>query len=225
MKRICLILILPFMLCASVKAAYGYEDVYTHSTEKNNKIALTFDDGPHCKYTEQVLNILEKYDVKATFFVIGCNAEKAPDKVKLIAENGHEIGNHTYSHSKDAVKDHATLNREINRASLIISEITGQTPNIFRPPEGKCNELVVSCARENGCSVILWSIDTRDWAHRPSDVIARDILQQVRGGDIILFHDFITPDTPTPQALEKIIPTLKEQGYEFCTVSDMIFSR
>ncbi len=211
------------LLCINVNAAYGYEDVYTHSAKNDKKIALTFDDGPHYKYTEQILEILEKYGVKATFFIIGCNAEKKPEKVKLIYDKGHEIGNHTYSHGKNVTKDYDILNGEISKAAETIEKLIGKKPNIFRPPEGKCNELVVSCARDNGCSVILWSIDTRDWAHRPSNVIAEDILKQVRGGDIILFHDFITPDTPTPAALEKIIPALLEQGYEFCTVSEMIF--
>ncbi len=222
MKKICWFLILPLILSLNVSAAYGYEDVYTHSTADSKKIALTFDDGPHCKYTEQILGILEKYGVKATFFVIGRNAEQFPKTVKLIADSGHEIGNHTYSHGKDAVSGYTALNDEMKKTDDIIKGITGKSPSLFRPPEGKCNELIVSCARGHGYRVILWSIDTRDWAHRPAITIARDIMKEVRGGDIILFHDFITPDTPTPEALEKIIPALVERGFEFCTVSEML---
>ncbi len=224
MKKLCLLQPV-LMLCMRVFAAYGYEDVYTHTGGEDKKIALTFDDGPHCKYTEQILDILRENDIKATFFVIGCNAEKNPEKVKKIAEDGHEIGNHTYSHGKKVTSDSETLNSEIRKASSVLEKIIGKKPTLFRPPEGKCNELVVSCARENGYSVILWSIDTRDWAHRAPTVIADDIMKQVRGGDIILFHDFITPDTPTPEALKKIIPALKERGYEFCTVSEMIYGK
>ncbi len=220
MKRTAVFLILASVLALTPKSAYGYDDVYTHSLVQSNKIALTFDDGPHCQYTEQILQILGEYGVRATFFVIGCNAEQYPEKVKAIHDAGHEIGNHTYSHKNPIGYDE--LNEEIKRSADIIENITGTRPTIFRPPEGKCSELTVSCARKNNCRVILWNIDTLDWKHRPSLSIARDIMNQVKGGDIVLFHDYITPDTPTPDALRKIIPALKEKGYEFCTVSEII---
>lgn len=202
--------------------AYGYDDVYTCVKEDNVRIALTFDDGPHYKYTEQILDILDKYNVKATFFVIGCNAEQRPDTVKEVYVRGHEIGNHTYSHPHLSSCSCEKLGKEIKKASDIICDITGQRPTLFRPPEGKCTPEVVNCARSNGYKVILWSIDTKDWSHPSSEKIVSEICKNVKGGDIILFHDFITPDTPTPQALDTIIPILQEKGFEFCRVSELI---
>lgn len=186
------------------------------------RIALTFDDGPHYKYTEQILDILDKYNVKATFFVIGCNAKQHSDIVKEVYKRGHEIGNHTYSHPHLSSCSCEKLCEEMKKASDIICDITGQRPTLFRPPEGKCTHEVVNCARSNGYKVILWSIDTKDWSHPSSEKIVSGIYKNVKGGDIILFHDFITPDTPTPQALDTIIPILQEKGFEFCRVSELI---
>ncbi len=196
--------------------------VYRCAATDEKKIALTFDDGPHYKYTDEILDILEKYGVKATFFVIGVNAEKYPEKVKRIAALGHEIGNHTYSHPHLKNISSEALKREIKTSADIIERLTGKTPLLFRPPEGYCGTDVSNTAKELGSRVILWSHDTRDWAHTPSFEISKKIIDGVKCGDIILFHDFITPDTPTPEALETVIPKLIEKGYEFLTVSELI---
>ena len=220
-KLICLALALSLCSLAVIRTS-AFSDVYRCISTKDKKIALTFDDGPHYKYTDRILDILESYGVKATFFVIGVNAEKYPEKVKKIASHGHEIGNHTYSHPHLKSISDEELQREIEKASAIISKITDKTPTIFRPPEGFCGKNITSTAEKCGCSVILWSHDTRDWAHTPSADISKKILDGVKCGDIILFHDFITPDTPTPDALENVIPKLIERGYEFLTVSELI---
>lgn len=197
-------------------------EVYRAANVTDKKIALTFDDGPHFKYTAQILDILKKYEVKATFFVIGINAERHPAQVKRAYEEGHEIGNHTYSHPHLKDITDSELQWQIQNTSKIIEGITGKRPCLFRPPEGYCKENVSSVVQGLGYTVILWSQDTRDWAHTPPDKISSCILCSIRCGDIILFHDFITPDTPTPEALEKVIPKLLEDGYEFVTVSELI---
>ncbi len=223
-KLICVLLI--FSLCSfAVLHASALAEVYRCVATEDKKIALTFDDGPHYKYTERILDILESHGVKATFFVIGVNAERYPEKVKRIVSDGHEIGNHTYSHPHLKNISGEELQAEIKKASDVIGGITDKRPTLFRPPEGFCGEKVANMAKKCGCSVILWSHDTRDWAHTPSDEISKKILDGVKGGDIILFHDFITPDTPTPDALEEVIPKLIERGYEFLTVSELISSK
>lgn len=219
------------LLCAVIASALCFSavncfasssNVYRCAMTKEKKIALTFDDGPHYKYTDKILDILEKYGVKATFFVIGENAERHPEKVKRIASLGHEIGNHTYSHPHLKTVSGTELGEEIQKASDVICKLTGKKPVLFRPPEGYCGADIAETAKKYGCDVILWSHDTRDWAHTPSDQISKKILESVGCGDIILFHDFITPDTPTPDALETVIPKLIENGYEFLTVSELI---
>lgn len=223
-KLICLTLALS--LCSfAVFRVSALDDVYRCVLTEDKKIALTFDDGPHYKYTDRILDILESYGVKATFFVIGANAERYPEKVKRIVSDGHEIGNHTYSHPHLKSISDEELQAEIKKASDVIGKITDKTPILFRPPEGFCGKNIANVAKKCGCSVILWSHDTRDWAHTPSGEISKKILDGVKGGDIILFHDFITPDTPTPDALQTVIPVLKERGYEFLTVSELISSK
>ena len=213
---------LVLSICSLTFGVSASDDVYRCVVTEDKKIALTFDDGPHYKYTDMILDILEKYGVKATFFVIGINAERYPEKIKRIVSNGHEIGNHTYSHPHLKNISDKELESEIKKASDIITNITGEKPSLFRPPEGFCGKNVTGTVNKCGCSVILWSHDTRDWAHTPSSEISAKILNGIKGGDIILFHDFITPDTPTPDALENVIPKLIEKGYEFLTVSELI---
>ena len=196
--------------------------VYRCVCTDEKKVALTFDDGPHYKYTEQILDILKKYGVKATFFVIGVNAEKYPQKVKRISDEGHEIGNHTYSHLNLKELDEKEIRQELIKGERIIEKITAKKTKLLRPPGGTYSDAVVKTASEMGCDVILWSQDTRDWAHTPADKIACGIIDNVKGGDIVLFHDFVSPDTPTPEALEKIIPQLLKSGYKFVTVSELI---
>lgn len=185
-------------------------------------IALTFDDGPHYKYTEEILDILKSYGVKATFFMIGVNAEKHPDIVKRVCADGHEIGNHTYSHPHLKGLSEDDIKKEMADASAVIEKITGRRPSLFRPPEGYCGKAVTSAAESMDHTVILWSQDTRDWAHNEAQKISDDILRNVKSGDIILFHDFITPDSPTPEALKTIIPQLLRTGYEFVPVSALL---
>lgn len=217
-------------LCASLAAVLLFSSfsccraacVYRCVATKEKRIALTFDDGPHYKYTDEILDILAKYGVRATFFVIGENAERYPEKVKRAVSEGHEVGNHTYSHPHLKDISVSELEKEIKKASDVICKITDAKPKLFRPPEGYCKDNVSLCAEKYGCCVILWSQDTKDWAHTPSEEISKKILDNVKCGDIILFHDFVTPDTPTPRALENVIPKLLERGFEFVTVSELI---
>ncbi len=219
LKAVCFTLILCITLCIYADA---HGDVYRHADTERKLIALTFDDGPHYKYTEEILDILKKYGVKATFFMIGANAEKHPHLARRVFSEGHEIGNHTYSHPHLKGLSENDIQKEIEASSAVIEKITGSRPTLFRPPEGFCGKEVTAAAENMGYTVILWSQDTRDWAHNAPEKISSDIINNVRCGDIILFHDFITPSTPTPAALEKIIPHLCNDGYEFVTVSELI---
>lgn len=184
------------------------------------KIALTFDDGPHPKYTEEILAVLEKYGVKATFFLIGENITYYPAAYEKIRSAGHEIGNHTFSHPHMYKKDRMALEEEIEKTEKLLCFPDGA--KLFRPPEGVCSDTVCHAASEMGYSIILWTVDTRDWSHPAPDTIVKNVEKSVKSGDIILFHDYIAAPSPTPEALEMLIPSLLAKGYRFVTVSELI---
>ena len=222
------VLFLPFGTNVSAKsdhaAVYGTDIVWIYrcNRQADGAVALTFDDGPHPKLTPIILDILKQYEIKATFFMIGENAERYPELVNRICEEGHEIGNHTYSHIQTTKTDRIGLENEVLRCEEIIGSISDTRPKYFRPPQGAFASDLGSICDALGYRVILWSTDTRDWCHIPPDEIAANVLHQVRGGDIILMHDYIGHDSPTPDALKKTIPALIARGYEFKTISELL---
>lgn len=196
--------------------------VFQKNKSETKKIALTFDDGPHPRYTPQILNILKKYNVKATFFVIGKNIENYPSTLKRIYEEGHEIGNHSYDHSNVSTMSKNDIKYEIDKCEQLIKEQLNFTPKLFRPPQGKLNASVEAVSSSLGYYIILWSIDTRDWEHNDPNNIMNTVQRNVKGGDIILMHDYISGKNTTCDALELMIPALQKQGYKFVTVSELI---
>jgi peptidoglycan/xylan/chitin deacetylase (PgdA/CDA1 family) len=186
------------------------------------RVALTFDDGPHPKYTPMVLDILAEYGVKATFFTVGSNAEAYPALIERICREGHELGNHTHSHDHVAKMSRERLDGDVRRCSETIRAITGAKPRYFRPPEGVCNEYVREICDAEGMSIVLWSVDTRDWAHTGVEEICRNVRHNTTNGSIILMHDFIGKNSPTPEALRQIVPMLLESGYAFVTVTQLL---
>ena len=210
MKITALILAVAFAIsCGAVKQPAKY-------------IALTFDDGPHPEYTARILKILYDNDAAATFFIIGENAERYPYLVRAEYDLGHELGNHTYSHDRlnqDSIK---TLYDQIKKTDGIIKSITGTEPLYFRPPEGKRNSETEKILKKAGKQTVLWTIDTRDWAHTDKNTIINNIKKNVKNGSVILFHDYVTQPSPTPDVLCEIIPYLKERGYEFVTISQLL---
>jgi len=188
----------------------------------SKKVALTFDDGPHPILTPKILAILNEYDVKATFFVIGQNVTYYPKPLEQILAQGCEIGSHTYHHGNLGKMDTRQIYDELIQTEQALCEWYDYTVTSFRPPEGHLSEAVLSVADQMQYRTILWSIDTEDWAHTPPEQIAQRVLNQIGDGDIILMHDFIGHDSPTCEALRIFIPQLLEQGYEFVTVRELI---
>ncbi len=198
--------------------------VYRSKENSKMQIALTFDDGPHPIYTERILKILKKYGVKATFFMIGENITNYTETALKVKNEGHEIGNHTTSHPSCSRICKHTLMKEIIDCSEIILNFLDYETSIFRPPEGILPNTLLECCSTLEYSIILWNIDTRDWAHTPAKMIAENVISNASAGDIILMHDYIGKGSPTPDALEIILPKLIEKGYEFVTVSELISS-
>ncbi|MBR6768851.1 MAG: polysaccharide deacetylase family protein [Clostridia bacterium] len=189
------------------------------------KIALTFDDGPHAVYTAEILSILNEYKIKGTFFVVGQNAEEHPSLVKQTSEEGHEIGNHTYSHPKLKEQNAESFSFELEKTKAVIESITGVSPILFRPPEGFREGVIKTVAKEQGYQMVLWSVDTEDWRGLSADRIEKAIMKDVKDGSIILCHDYVVGQSHTPEALRRVIPRLLEEGYEFVTVSDLLRKR
>lgn len=225
MKKIFFVLIALILLTSTAFSTnVKSKPVYHCNRNNSNRIAITFDDGPHPKHTPEILDILEENNVKATFFLIGQNVKNYPDCAKRILRDGHEVGNHTYSHRVLKSLTREKIEKEITEMENQLSKIANYHPKLIRPPCGMYNDALVKTADETGYKIILWSIDTKDWAHSSTESIVSNVVTNVRGGDIILFHDYISGEDGTPDALKVIIPKLKSMGYEFVTVSELLQS-
>ena len=207
-------------LRSSVSAKYS--KVYHKVDLADKKIALTFDDGPHPRITAEILGILEEYGVVATFFVIGQNVVNYPDAMHLLVNSECEIGNHTYSHENFRNMSPYEIKMEFEKCQEMLTQTYSLEVALARPPEGFCSDTLYSVSEKLGYDIILWSIDTRDWAHTSADDIAKNVLSNVEGGDIILMHDYLSGRNGTREALRIIIPELQKRGYEFVTVSELI---
>ncbi len=219
-----LLSVIFFLLPFSVSAQNELH-VIREGDRKSMRIALTFDDGPHPYRTDEVLDLLERYNVTATFFVIGENVSYYPEPFKRTIALGHEIGNHTYHHTLLSETCEKNIAEEIRKTDEIIFKTAGYRPKVFRPPEGAYGECALKAAQTMNYHVILWTVDTRDWEKPPAKTIVENVMKNVRGGSILLFHDYMAKNAHTLEALEILIPKLLEQGYEFVTVSELIASR
>lgn len=186
---------------------------------KKPMVALTFDDGPHYKYTKNILNSLKKYNAVATFFVLGDRAEKNKDIIKCMAENGNQIGNHTYDHKYLTKLSTTEINNEINKTSDIIYNITNIRPSVLRPTYGAVNDNV---KLNTNVPLILWSVDTRDWQSRDEKSVVNKALKNVKDGEIILMHDIYKS---TASAADVIIKELTSKGYQLVTVDELFHAK
>ena len=190
--------------------------------DKSKKhIALTFDDGPHPTRTAAILDLLAEYGVRATFFVIGENAEAHPELVERELAEGHEVANHTMTHAALSRLSYRDAMTEVMDAEHAIFPDGSGRSTLLRPPCGAVGQQTLKAAERLGLSIVLWSVDTRDWEHKSAEAIARTVREGVTGGDIILFHDFVSGESHTLEALETLIPELIGEGYEFVTVSEL----
>lgn len=188
----------------------------TEDTQKK-MVALTFDDGPDPEYTESLLDGLKKRDVKATFFLLGKQAELYPDIVKRMHDEGHLIGNHSYDHVNLATLSATDAENQITKTNDLIYEITGEYPQYLRPPFG--NE-----PQSSGCAAdmitVLWDVDPLDWCCSSSGNVVQKVLKSVKENDIILLHD---ASKSSVEAALMIVDELTEKGYEFVTVDELLF--
>ena len=189
--------------------------------DESPRVALTFDDGPHPGRTGRILDLLARYSVKATFFILGCNAGYYPAPLPRMVSDGHEIEDHSFDH-KTRGKSVGELKESITKTADIIEGISGRRPRYFRPPEGYCSAELTAALNELGYETVFWTVDSHDWTGKPAEQIARDVLASVKDGDVLLFHDYTCPGENTLHALEKIIPALLSRGYRFVTVEELL---
>ena len=183
-------------------------------TTGNKVIALTFDDGPG-PYTAHLLDILDQYGAKATFFLIGSKVSGQSSVVRSIQARGHQLGNHSWSHPELPKLSVDQIAGEIDRTNEAIRQATGVKPSILRPPYGAVNGVVLEQLRLRNMSSILWSVDTRDWADRNSQIVCSRAVAGARPGAVILMHDI---HQTSVNAVPCILSSLKQQGYSFVTI-------
>ena len=179
-------------------------------------VALTFDDGPdYAGASKRILDVLEKFKVKATFFTVGENAKNNPENIKRKVKLNCEIGNHTYSHNHYGSSVTAS---DISKCSAVIKKITGSNPTVFRSTGGNTTQAIRNECKKEGMSLYYWTVDTRDWKTRNAKKTISKALS-AKDGDIILMHDIYKQ---TADAVEKIVPKMLKKGYQFVTVSELI---
>lgn len=195
--------------------ALAKEEIWAQ--EEKGVVALTFDDGPHPKYTPLLLDGLKKRGVKASFFVTGKNAEQYPELIRRMDEEGHLIGNHTYSHLQLSGKNRERFREELVRTNKIIREITGKDVEFVRPPYGSWDK---SFEADLNMFPVLWNVDPLDWSSRNAENVARKVISAAGDGSVILMHDEYAS---TVTAALKIVDELQKQGYRFVTVEELLF--
>jgi len=201
---------------------------YWHKPTHSKVVALTFDDGPNEPYTSEILDVLAKNDIKATFFMIGENVKYYPEVAKKVADEGNIVANHSYSHKRDLpIEDKKTMIREINSTQDLIFQIIGEKPHLFRSPHGYKSPMLASELKKENLAVVEWSDMTDDYDKPGEKSITKKILAKVRPGGIIVIHDgdktqHGSDRSQSVKALEEIIQALKKKGYSFVTVPELL---
>lgn len=201
------------------------DQVVSQAHTGHHEIALTFDDGPYPYYTSQILATLQRYQVHATFFCIGKNVQNYPLLVQQEYAGGHAIGNHTWDHADLTKLSRFGIQREIASASAAIQHTIGVSPTLLRPPYGAITFSVRAQIVQLHLIPVMWSVDTEDWQRPGTNAIIRAVLTRAGDGGIILMHDGGGNRLQTVAALPYIIEGLRQRGYEFVTVPQMLKDR
>jgi peptidoglycan/xylan/chitin deacetylase (PgdA/CDA1 family) len=221
---------------AAVATAAGYQSMaptgqwygqtFVAGARGSTQIALTYDDGPNDPHTLKLLEVLSKHDVRATFFMMGRYVRERPDVARAVAQAGHVIGNHTFTHPNLIFKSAAQTRRELVKCRQALQEAIGEHSNLFRPPFGGRRPATLRIARELGMQPVMWNVSGHDWEAPSADAIEKKIAGQIRGGDVILLHDgehraFGADRARTVIATDNLIRRYKDEGWKFVTVPEM----
>ncbi len=204
----------------AVRAAAMKRDLPIYCVQKDSKVcSLSFDAAWGNEDTQQLIDILGKYNIKATFFVVGDWVDKYPESVKALHDAGHEVMNHSNTHAHMTKLSAEEIIADVNACSDKIESVTGVRPELFRPPYGEYDDKVVSTLREMGMYTIQWDVDSLDWKEISAAEITERVTSRVQEGSIVLFHNAAKH---TPEALPGLIEKLIQQGYSFVPISELI---
>jgi peptidoglycan/xylan/chitin deacetylase (PgdA/CDA1 family) len=229
--------VLPYFAGAAALVFAGYHTMspqsqlyggtFVRESPPSRRLALTFDDGPSDPSTLRLLEVLERHQVRSTFFMIGRHVSRLPGIAKAVAEAGHEVGNHTHTHPLLTVHFRNRASTEIERCRHVLQETVGPHSALFRPPYGGRRPAVLRAVRAHGLRTVMWSVAGKDWQTQSAAIIEANVCQAVRGGDVILLHDGTPAEggmdrLGTAEAVNRLIPRLKNEGYVFAPVSEML---
>lgn len=204
----------------SLMAAVTTRELPVYNVDTQDKVlSISFDAAWGSANTEGILDILDEYDIKTNFFLVGFWAEKYPELVAELVARGHEVGNHSATHPHMSQLSASQIREELRRCSDLVESITGKPTTLFRPPYGEYNNDVVRVSREEGYECIQWNVDSIDWKNLGADDIVRRCTKSVHPGDIVLFHN---DSKYILQALPRVLEYYKQQGYKVIPISELL---
>ncbi len=224
------------LTAGAVASAAGYQSMapqgqwfgrtFAGGIRGSKQIALTYDDGPNDPHTLKLLDVLAKHSVRATFFMIGRYVQKRLDVARAVAQAGHVIGNHTFTHPLLIFESAARTRTQLLDCHQALEDTVGEHSNLFRPPFGGRRPATLRVARVLGLETVMWNVTGYDWNAPPAAVIEKKVVRQMRGGDVVLLHDgghraMGADRAQTVMATDNLIRRCKDQGYEFVTVEEM----
>src|SRR5258708_26437125 len=209
---------------AMAPASQLYGRTLVRSTN-TRQLALTFDDRPNDPHTLKLLEVLARHDVRATFFMIGRYVQQRPRIARAVAEAGHALGNHTFTHPNLIFSSEMQTRSQLAECNRAIEDVVGQTPKLFRPPFGGRRPSTLGIARELGLAPVMWNVTGFDWDAHSSEAVERKVAKQIHGGDIVLLHDgshrqLGLDRSHTVAATDRLVGRYKAEGYEFVTILD-----
>jgi len=225
------------LTAAAAASAAGYQSMaptgqwfgrtFAGGIRGSKQIALTYDDGPNDPHTLKLLDVLAKHSVRATFFMIGRYVRQRPDIARAVAQAGHVIGNHTFTHPLLIFESEAQTRIQLIDCHQALQEAIGEHSSLFRPPFGGRRPATIRIARELGQQTVMWNVTGYDWSAPPAAVIEKKIARQIRGGDVILLHDgghraLGADRAQTVIATDNLIRRYADEGYDFVTVEEML---
>ncbi len=220
MKKIATLSLMLLFTSAAMAAATGEPIRHVKTTEK--VIALTFDDGPDKPYTEQILGVLDKHNVKGTFFVLGGNAKANPDLIKKIMSDGHDLGNHTWAHSKMKGRTVEAMKQDIQSVDTVLRNLGYKGEITFRPPFGITSPNLKTALQELDKRMVVFTFLPQDWTKISAQQIYNNVMKEMKPGLIITLHDGGNRRENTVKATDMLITDLQKQGYRFVTVSELL---
>jgi len=223
MLALCIVVAVAVAVIGSVTISANTErllPIYCVETDKK-QVAISFDAAWGNDDTEALIKILKEYDVPATFFVVGAWVDKYPESVKQLHDAGHQIQNHSNTHPHMPQLSREQMKDEIESCNKKIANVTGVTPTLLRPPYGDYDNALIETMQELNMYTIQWDVDSSDWKENATaDSICKRVTSKVKNGSIVLFHN---DADHTPEALPTILKCLKDEGYEFVFIEDLIY--